>query len=143
MSKPRYGWWPYVKNIIRRYPALKEAHDELQKQRVTASYNAEIVSKAPGRPVERAATRTMGKTMKKEFKAVYEALEALEGVPESEKRIEIINLVYWRRSHTLQGAAIKHHVSYRTARRWHTEFIYLVAEKYGFIDEVIDYGGIF
>lgn len=134
MSKPRYGWWPYVKNIIRRYPALKEAHDELQKQRVTASYNAEIVSKAPGRPVERAATRTMGKTMQKEFKAVYEALEALEGVQESEKRIEIINLVYWRRSHTLQGAAIKCHVSYRTARRWNTEFIYLVAEKYGFFD---------
>lgn len=134
MSKPRYGWWPYIKNIIRRYPALKEAHDELQKQRVTASYNAEIVSKAPGRPVERSATRTMGKTMQKEFDAVYEALEALKGMPESERRICIIALVYWRKSHTLQGAAIKHHVSYRTARRWHTEFIYLVAEKYGFFD---------
>lgn len=134
MSKPRYGWWPYVKNIIRRYPALKEAHDELQKQRVTASYNAEIVSKAPGRPVERSVTRTMGKTMQKEFEAVYEALEALKGMPESERRICVIDLVYWRKSHTLQGAAIKCNVSYRTARRWNTEFIYLVAEKYGFFD---------
>lgn len=22
MSKPRYDWWPYVKGMVRRYPAL-------------------------------------------------------------------------------------------------------------------------
>lgn len=134
MSKPRYGWWPYVKNMIRRYPALKEAHDELRKQKLTASYNAQIVYKGPGRPVERSATRSMGKTMQKEFEAVRGAVEALEMMPEGERRIALIDLVYWRKSHTLHGAAIKCHVSYRTARRWHTEFIYLVAEKYGFFD---------
>ena len=134
MSKPRYGWWPYVKNIIRRYPALKEAHDELQKQRVTASYNAEVVPKAPGRPVERSATRTMGKTMQKEFEAVRSAVEALEGMPDGDRRIILIDLVYWRKSHTLQGAAIKCHISFATAKRWHVAFINLVARNYGLFD---------
>ena len=39
MSRPRYGWWPYVKSMIREYPALKARHDDLQSASVTANYN--------------------------------------------------------------------------------------------------------
>ncbi len=32
MSKPRYGWWGYVKNMIRRYPSLKMEYEYLHSQ---------------------------------------------------------------------------------------------------------------
>lgn len=28
MSRPRYDWWPYVKGMIRRYPALAEQYEK-------------------------------------------------------------------------------------------------------------------
>lgn len=134
MSKPRYGWWPYVKSMVRRYPALKEAQDELLKQKTTAIYSWVRGAPTVGRPVERSATRSMGKTMQKEFEAVRGAVEALKGMPDGDRRIGLIDLVYWRKSHTLQGAAIKFHISFATAKRWHVDFINLVARNYGLFD---------
>ena len=46
-----------------------------------------------------------------------------------EHRIELIDRVYWKRSHTLFGAAMCVPVSERTAHSWNSEFIRLV-EKY-------------
>ena len=37
MSKPRYGWWGYVKNMIRAYPGLKREYDDLHTQHITAN----------------------------------------------------------------------------------------------------------
>jgi len=44
-------------------------------------------------------------------------------------------MVFWRRSHTLDGAALSIPCSYRTAQRYHSEFILLVAGFYGLLDE--------
>ena len=39
MSRPRYDWWPYVKGMIRRYPALRAQYTDLHSPGVTAGYS--------------------------------------------------------------------------------------------------------
>lgn len=56
-------------------------------------------------------------------RAVQAAIEATEALPNGADRLRLIDLVFWTRTHTLDGAALKLYVSKRTARRWHTEFI--------------------
>lgn len=40
MSKPRYAWWGYMINIIRRYPERRQALAELRHMKVTVNYEA-------------------------------------------------------------------------------------------------------
>lgn len=133
MSKPRYGWWPYVKSMIRNYPQRCREWEELKTVSVTANYSInEGHGSGISKPTEQVALRLFPETKQKEFDAVREALKVTQSSPDGEYKIEIIKSVYWRRNRTLYGAARCIGVSERTARRWHTKFVYLVAEKYGF-----------
>ncbi len=135
MGKSRYGWWGYVKDMIRRYPMLRAEYADLHTQSVTPAYSG-----APGgsggvrRTAEDVAIRELPSNKQREYEAVRRAVEATEQMNASRDRLQIINLVFWKRSHTLDGAAMTIPCSYRTARRYHAEFIALVAEMYGFLD---------
>lgn len=91
MSNPRYGWWPYVKDMIRRYPD-KTTEDE---------------------------TRAVDT-------AVAETIRLLDG----EDRMKVIRMVFLKKTHTLQGAALNVPCSYETAKRWTQQFIRLVAKSF-------------
>lgn len=102
MSKTRYIWWGYVKNMIRRYPARKDrpcAGNDLREREA----------------VERAVRQTMR-------------------LDNGQDRLRVVELVFWQQTHTLEGAAMMVPCSERTARRWHTEFIRLVAREYGLLE---------
>lgn len=96
MSKPRYGWWGYIKWTIRNYKSDAELMED-----------------------EREAIEI----------AIRETGQLIDGA----ERIKLIDLIYWRRTHTLQGAALAVHVSERTAQEWHRKFIRLVAQKRGLL----------
>ena len=104
MSTPRYTWWGYVKSIIRRYPRLCR---------------------------ENPAPESVGG---REKQAVEQAIERTRRRRDGEERLRLIELVFWKESHTLAGAALCCHVSERTARRWHGEFIRLAALCFGLLD---------
>ena len=91
MSTPRYGWWPYVKDMIRRYPD-KTTEDETR------------------------AVET----------AVADTIRLLDG----EDRMKVIRMVFLKKTHTLQGAALNVPCSYETAKRWTQQFIRLVAKSF-------------
>jgi hypothetical protein len=135
VGKTRYIWWGYVKAMIRRYPELKALHDEIMQQSVTSGGGEMRGGNSPGRPVEQTAMRTMGEPEQREYDAVLSAITETKMKPDGHERIKMIDLVFWRRSHTLQGAAIKCNVSGRTARRWHTEFIKATAQYYGLLQK--------
>ena len=63
------------------------------------------------------------------------AIEATERMTASLDRLKIIDLVFWKRSHTLDGAALAIPCSYQTAQQYHADFIHLVAKFYGLHDE--------
>ena len=67
----------------------------------------------------------------REHSAVERAVGVTRGLPDGAERMALVDMIFWRRSHTLSGAADACHVSERTARRWHTAFIRLVAQKFG------------
>lgn len=67
---------------------------------------------------------------RRELDAVKRAVDETFRVRDGVSRIEFIEMIYWRRSHSLQGAAMKIGISERTALRWHGEFIKTVAAEF-------------
>lgn len=134
MSRPRYDWWPYVKGIIRRYPALKEQYADLHSQSVTASYSGMPHGSGVGRPIEALAIRELPTNSQREYEAVRRAIDLTERYPNGRQRLAIVKMVLWDKQYTLEGAALQIPCGIATAWRWHQEFIRLVASKYGLMD---------
>ena len=134
MSKPKYNWWGYIKNIIRAYPDLKMEYEALHEQSVTAN-----VSGIPGggevsRKTENIAIRELPYTKQREYEAVKRAIEYTKHFRNGKERLAIIDLMYWKNSHTLAGAGLQVGYSYDRARQIHREFVVAVALYYGLMD---------
>lgn len=134
MSKPRYGWWGYVKYIIRAYPARKQEYEELHRQTITANISGMPGGGGISRGTESIAIRELPGTQQREFEAVRRAIQATKQLPTGRERLELIEMVFWKKSHTLSGAAYKLNLSYTTAQRYHGEFVLSVAGFYGLMD---------
>lgn len=67
--------------------------------------------------------------------AVRKAVNETRAMQDGEERLKLIRLVFWDKTHTLDGAAMAVNCSDRTARRWHTDFIKCVARNYGLLDD--------
>lgn len=134
MSRPHYGWWGYVKDIIRRYPALCAQEAALHETCITPDLSGmPHGSGAPSDPVADAALRELPEVNRRELNAVRRAIAETRTLDTGEERLCLIRLVFWDRTHTLEGAAMKLHISYVTARRWHGEFIKKVAHFFGLL----------
>lgn len=133
MSKPRYKWWGYIKNVIRAYPELKKQYDELHQQNVTASLTGMPGGGNVSRGTENIAIRELPKPKQAEMEAVRMAIQATERMKTGKDRMRIVQLVFWKQSHTLQGAAMAIPVSYDTAINYHGDFIMTVAYFRGMI----------
>lgn len=134
MSRPRYGWWGYVKYMIRRYPSLAARLKDMQTPSVTPNLSGMPCGSGVTDTTAAAALRQLPKDQQREYTAVSAAVESTKKRPDSSERLRLVSLIFWERSHTLEGAALVLHVSPRTARRWHGEFIRLVAREYGLLE---------
>ena len=103
-----YKWWGYVKACIVDYPRI--VHE-------------------PGTSPE-----SWSKQQQREYDSVRAALEETKKMPDGEHRINLIRLSYWDKRYTLDGAAIRNHISIRTAQRWRRAFILLTARHMGLLD---------
>ena len=133
MSTPRYDWWPYVKGMIRRYPDLCLKEAALHDTAITAN-----ISGMPGGgkrtdKTADAALRMLPEVNRRELEAVRAAVNETKTQDSGNLRLELVKLYYWKRSHTLFGAAEDVHVSRSTAKRWNTEFVKLVAKNFGLL----------
>ena len=135
MSSPRYDWWPYVKGMIRRYPDLLQRAQELKQTSITARLEGMPGSGRVSDPTADAALRELPDINRRELGAVQEALDELGRCRDGAKRMEMVRLVFWQRSHTLFGAAVAVGVSEITAKRWHGDLIRSVAKKFGLFVE--------
>ena len=126
----REDWWEYTKRIIRSYPALSRKAESVGDMPCTPAYGTGGGhSGAAGNPVERAVVDRLTDKEQRRYDAVQAAIEETEVMKHGRQRMELIDRVYWKRSHTLCGAAMCVPVSERTAHTWNAEFIRLV-EKY-------------
>ena len=70
----------------------------------------------------------------REKNAVKNAIDKTLKKDDGKDRIKVIELVLFKQTHTIDGAAQIVCCSERTARRWHTDFIRLVAKEYGLLE---------
>lgn len=70
----------------------------------------------------------------RENEAVRAAVEQTERYPNGQERLAVIEMVFWKKTHTLEGAALMVPCSIRTAQEWHRQFIRLVARNFGLLD---------
>lgn len=102
MSKPRYRWWSYVRHVVRDYKKLCAAKD-------------------------------LNGDDRKERDAVAKAISIAMQDPKGREMVELIESVYWgRRSQRIEDAALRLYICEITAKRWHGNFIRLVAQCLGF-----------
>lgn len=136
MSKPRARWWGYVRAVIRAWPDLKRKAEELRAPSITPHYGHSGGSGGTSDPTAQTALRQLPRQEQREYEAVEAAIRETGRMSDGETRLTIIELVFWRQSHTLEGAAQRTHVSYRTARRKQNDFVRLVAEKMGLTEKL-------
>lgn len=129
MSKPREPWWGYVKNVLRAYPDYRRELARLRSSvAITPRYNANGGGSGISTPTEDLAMQELPRKEQLRLEAVERALAETRRLPNGKWRCAIIERVYFRKSHTLEGAADYCHVPYGTAKRWHREFLHLLAE---------------
>jgi len=134
MSRPRYDWWGYVKGMIRRYPRLKERYRDLHTVSGVADYSGIPHGTEPSRTTEAIAIKELPTNAQREYEAVRRAIAMTERYKDGRDRLAIIKMVLWDGQYTLSGAALRIPCSYRTARRYHSDFIFMVAKNYGLLD---------
>ena len=133
MSKPRYRWWGFARRMIRDYPGLKAAVNDLRSQSITADMSGTPRGGGAGRTVEAIALRRLPEDDQKAYDAVTQAIEITALRFSGEERIALIRYLYWgRNTHKIQDAAMRCRVSVPTAKRWHGDFVRLVGKCYGF-----------
>ena len=134
MSKPRYKWWGYIRGVIRAYPELKREYEELHRQSITAGIGGMPSGGDVTRGTENIAVRELPYTKQREYEAVRRAIEATNRMTNGSQRLRIIDMVYWKRSHTVEGAAMRVGYSPDRGKQLHGDFIRLVAKNYGLMD---------
>lgn len=134
MSKPRYKWWGYVKWVIRDYPDKCAELQAMRNMAVTPSYNPQGHGSEASRTTELVALRGFTGQKEREYEAVRAASEKTKRYKDGQLRCRFIKMLFWERTHTIEGAAMACNVSYRTARRWSADFIMLTAEYMGLLE---------
>lgn len=73
-------------------------------------------------------------TSLKERMAVQRSIEQTERMENGKERLQVVDLVFFKQTHTLEGAAMMVPCHYETARHWHSDFIKLVAPNFGLLE---------
>lgn len=62
--------------------------------------------------------------------AVLAAINQIRNTPGGEDKLRLVEMVYFKNTHTLQGAALNIPCGYETAKRWQQQFIKAVGENF-------------
>ena len=130
MSSPRYDWWGYVKGMIRRYPELCRKEAALKSISISPSLSGMPHSGKLSDQTAEVAMRQLPDINQRELEAVSNAIVQTMQRDDGVERLQMVRLVFWAMTHTLEGAAIECHVSYATAKNWHNDFIRRVAKNF-------------
>lgn len=127
----RPPWWTYIKSVIREYPKLCKQLETPLEAKITPVYD-QIGGRPQGtisRPTENAVIHNLPPNDQRKYDAVAAALHFTKNLPDGAERMTTIELVYFKKTHTLDGAAVVLNVHRNTTGRWNGDFIRLVAEK--------------
>lgn len=135
MSKPHDDWWFNAVRMVRNYPARKQEYEELHNQSLVADMSGMPRGIGASRATEDIALRQMAPAKQQEYDAVTRAVEITKLLPSGDKRIELIERMYWKgRKLNIDSVIMSVGVADITGKRWHGAFIRLVGECFGYIN---------
>ena len=113
-----------AKAALRQYPKAKRRQSETGEMRITPAYNGMPGGGTASRTTEDVAL-AVNLTPHEEnvISAVEFAMRMQSVYPNGQERIKMIELVYFKRTHTLEGAAMECHYADRTVKRWNNEIL--------------------
>ena len=132
MGKPKEPYWSYVKAIIKEYPDLRKKSEKPLEQRVTSVMSMDgIRSGRISNPTQDCVIHDLPPKEQRKLDAIEGAIERTRRIhPEdAELRLKVVSLVYWKKSHTIEGAAMKIPCHRNVAGNWQGEFIKMVADE--------------
>ena len=124
-----------MKNVIYAYPYLKSQCEAPVHMPITAQYSLTPPKSEVGRNVEDVVSKRVSSNDYAEYEAVLKTVRETARLDTGEARLTIIDLVYWKRSHTLAGAGGQVGYSYGHAKRMQEQFIKLVAKNMGIFNK--------
>ncbi len=137
MGKAKNTWYQRAVQLIRLYPALSSRRDSLDGGRITANYSAsQGYFIGATRKTENLVLRQLSPIDDLSLSIVQAAIDEILTKVYGELTMEVIRHVDWEKDCTLEMIQGKSPVSERTARRYRTRFIKLVAQKAGWLTSV-------
>ena len=120
--------------MARNYPILCRELEEKQSISTTANYSAGPRGSGEARGTESAAIRQLSPVKMREYEAVRKAVEDSSSVPgNGHLRVNLVEMVYFKRTHTLEGVCQVLHISYGTAKNYNHDFLCCVAKNFGLL----------
>lgn len=135
MSRYRHWWYPNIARELKAYPALLAKKDALRGQTVIAKYSPDPKGGGASRSTENIALKDLPPREAASVDAISSALDEVARRKDGGDIIKLVDMVYFRGSHTIQGAAIALNMTEITARRKNGDFITSVAKKLGYLSK--------
>lgn len=120
------GWRHAARSAAYDYPRLCRELRDLQAQSVTPQLSGMPGGGEPGRSTEDAALRQLPYTQQRRLDAVEQAVSISSNLTSGLSRVKLIELVYFQRRYTIEGAAMQIPCSVQTAWTWNNDFLLLV-----------------
>ena len=118
----------------RNYPNLCLELKDKQSISKTSNYSSGHRGSGEARGTEYAAIRQLSPVKMREYEAVLKAVEAAGSVPgNGHLRMKLVEMVYFKRTHTLEGVCQVLHISYGTAKNYNHDFLCCVAKNFGLL----------
>ena len=128
------GWRAEARRALRDYPRIKrrQADNEMQ---ITPVYGGAAVQHSASRTTENVALRSTLTEREENIISAVEFMVAMQSrYYNAEARMKMLSLVYFRRTHTMQGAAMEVGYNINTVKSWNTEMltaVYVAIRKEG------------
>ena len=126
MARKSNGWRHAARSAAYDYPKLKSDLRDIQAQSVTPNMNGMPGGGEPGRSTEDAALRQLPWAQQRRLDAVEQAVSISSNLTSGLSRVRLIELVYFQRKYTIEGAAMQIPCSVQTAWTWNNDFLLLV-----------------
>ena len=109
---------------LRNYPKAKRKQNETGEMQITPAYNGQPGSHTARRTTEDVALRVKLTPYEEAvISAVEFAMDMQCRTHNGQERMLMIKLVYFKRTHTLEGAALECHYSVEAIKRWNNEIL--------------------
>ena len=117
------GWRSEARRALRDYPRIKRRQGDNEMQ-ITPVYGGAAVQHSASRTTENVALRS---TLTEREENIVSAVEFMLNMQRryynADARMKMLSLVYFRRTHTMQGAAMEVGYNINTVKSWNTEML--------------------